>query len=94
MKSFTLSIMAVSALLISSCTSGILTVDSPDGEILVTITTGKEAGAGNEAGTLGYSVIYRGAEILGHSELGLEFRDLPPSGTGNEGCRDRSQVCE
>ena len=41
MKNFVLSILAVSALLISSCSSGILTIDSPDGEILVTITTGK-----------------------------------------------------
>ena len=82
MKNFLLPILAVSALLISSCTSGIHTIDSPDGEIIVSITTGTREEAGNEAGILGYSVEYKDQEIIGNAELGLEFRDLPALGPG------------
>ena len=82
MKKFMLPILAVSALLISSCTSEILTIDSPDGEIIVSITTGTREEAGNEAGILGYSVEYKDQEIIGNAELGLEFRDLPALGPG------------
>jgi alpha-glucosidase len=82
MKNFMLSILAVSALLINSCTSGTLTIDSPDGEIIVTITTDKQEETGNEADILGYNVVYNGQEIIGLSELGLEFRGLPALGPG------------
>lgn len=82
MKSIVLSILALSALLMSSCSSGILTIESPDGEIIVRITTDALEGTGEETGTLGYSVEYKGQEILANSELGLEFRDLPALGPG------------
>ncbi len=51
MKSLVLSILAVSALLISSCSSGVFTVESPDKEILVTVTTGGPEKSGSESGT-------------------------------------------
>ena len=82
MKNFVLTILAVSALLIGSCTSGRLSVESPDGEIIVNITTGSREETGNDAGTLGYSVEYKELELIGNAELGLEFRDLPALGPG------------
>ena len=82
MKNFVLSILAISALLTSSCSGGILTIDSPDGEIIVSITTGTPEGTGEETGTLRYSVAYMDQEIIGNSALGLEFRDLPALGPG------------
>ena len=82
MKNFVLSILLVPALLISSCTTSPPTIDSPDGEILVTINTGDQEETGSESGTLEYNVVYKGQEILGPSELGLEFRDLPALGPG------------
>ena len=74
--------LSVPALLVSSCTGGPLSVDSPDGEISVTITTGEPENTGEGTGTLAYSVNYKGQEIIGRSELGLEFRGLPPLGPG------------
>lgn len=46
MKNFLLSILALFALLICSCTSGTLTIDSPDDQIFVSITTGSDQEAG------------------------------------------------
>ncbi|MCK4854941.1 MAG: hypothetical protein KAT31_11780, partial [Bacteroidales bacterium] len=74
MKNFILSILAFSALLISSCNSGEYAIDSPDSEILVTIMTGDMEESDNGSGILRYSVMYMGQEIVGPSELGLEFR--------------------
>jgi len=84
MKNFVLSILTLSALLMSSCSSETLTINSPDGEIIVSITAGTAEETDKKAGTLGYSVVYRGDEIIGSSELGLEFRDLPAMGGGME----------
>lgn len=80
MKNFVLSILALLALLISSCSSGTLTIDSPDGQIFVNITTGTDLETGKKAGALGYSVEYQGQEIIGNAKLGLEFRGLPALG--------------
>ena len=84
MKNFVLSILSLFALLMSSCSSETLTINSPDGEIFVSITTSTGEETGDAAGTLGYSVVYKGHEIIGKSELGLEFRDLPAVGPGME----------
>ncbi len=81
MKSL-LIMLAVLAVLICSCTTGTLTIDSPDGDIQVTIETEGQAEAGGEGGDLGYRVEYKDREIVEYSELGLEFRDLPALGGG------------
>jgi len=82
MKYFLISILGISALMITSCTSKTLTIDSPDGEILVSISTGILEETGNESGTLGYSVEYKGQEIIGSANLGLEFRNVSTMGPG------------
>jgi alpha-glucosidase len=82
MRSLVFSILSASALLISSCSSGVFTIESPDKEIFVTVTTGGPEKAGSEYGTLRYSVMYRGQEIVGPSDLGLEFRGKPVLGPG------------
>jgi hypothetical protein len=82
MKNIVLLILAVLVLLISRCSSGILTIDSPDGEIIVSITTGIEEGTYEGNGNLGYTVEYKDHEIIGNSGLGLEFRDLHALGSG------------
>lgn len=82
MKNFSASILALSALLMSNCHSETLTVDSPDGEIAVIITTSGREKTGTETGNLGYSVEYKGQEIIANSELGLAFRGLPALGPG------------
>lgn len=79
-----LSILSLFALLMSSCSSETLTINSPHGEIFVSITTSTGEETGIAAGTLGYTVVYKGHEIIGNSELGLEFRDLPAMGPGME----------
>jgi alpha-glucosidase len=82
MNNTLISILSVSVLLVGSCTAGPLTVDSPSAEISVTITTGGQEDTDTGSGTLAYTVDYKGQEIIGRSELGLEFRGLPPLGPG------------
>ncbi len=75
MKSSAVAVMVIMAVIsLYSCQNGTLTVDSPDGEIHVSIETG--------GGTPGYRIEYRDQEILGFSELGLTFRGLPALGPG------------
>ena len=82
MKNHVFSILTVSVLMSSSCSKSLLTVESPDKEIQVSVTTDGHQESANKAGSLQYSIRYRGLEILGPSGLGLEFRDLPAVGPG------------
>ncbi len=80
MRSFIFSILSLTMLLGTGCSSGLFTIESPDKEILVTVMTDGGGNSGEGRGGLQYSVAYRGQEILGPSDLGLEFRGLPPVG--------------
>ena len=82
MKNILFSILALAAMMVSSCSGRILTIDSPDGEIKVKITAGMDEESADGSGILAYTLEYKGQEIIGRSELGLEFRDLPDLGPG------------
>jgi alpha-glucosidase len=62
---FSLSIL----FLLSACSGNLLKVESPDGNIMVTLENGEN---------LSYSVHYMGQEIIAPSKLGLSFRDHDP----------------
>lgn len=83
MKSFGLAVPVIVALgSFYGCNSGTLTLDSPDGQIRVSIETARQAAAGTEETTPGYRILYREREIVAFSELGLELRDGPALGPG------------
>ena len=83
MKSSAMAVMIIVAVIsLFSCTTGTLTIDSPDGEVRVTIETEGQKATRTDERTLGYRIVYRDLEILGFSQLGLQFRDLPALGPG------------
>ena len=95
MKNISFSVFALMLLLAGSCSNGEIIVESPDNEIHVTIMPDSEGNSGDAEGRLQYSVAYRGQEIVGPSDLGLECRNLPALGPGMKVTgMDRKQVDE
>ncbi|MFC2116691.1 glycoside hydrolase family 97 protein [Bacteroidota bacterium] len=66
--------LASLTLILSGCSSSSLQIDSPDGEIHVSLE--------NLEGQISYKVQYKGEEIIGQSKLGLNFRNLNPMNEG------------
>ena len=65
--------LTVGLVLLAGCSGNLLRVESPDGNIIVTLSND---------GILSYSVTYQGQEIIAPSKLGLEFRDHGPMNEG------------
>ncbi len=78
------SLVVLAGLLFNSCSSDPATISSPDGQIQFILESVMAEAGDIQDEQVQYRIFYGGKEVIGNSQVGLEFRNSPDLARGLE----------